>query len=79
MKLSSESTQDISSNLSIDGCLSVRNLVVQDSSVGAAKWGSVEGNIEDQADLVGKLNEKASKSNVDAIEEKIPVAADASN
>ena len=30
MKLSSESTQDISSNLSIDGCLSVRNLVVQD-------------------------------------------------
>lgn len=79
MKLSSESTQDISSNLSIDGCLSVRNLVVQDSSVGAAKWGSVEGNVEDQTDLVGKLNEKASKSNVDAIEEKIPAAADASN
>ena len=55
MKLSSESTQDISSNLSIDGCLSVRNLVVQDSSVGVAKWGNVEGNVEDQTDLV-KVN-----------------------
>ena len=55
MKLSSESAQDISSNLSIDGCLSVRNLVVQDSSVGAAKWGSIEGNVEDQTDLV-KVN-----------------------
>ena len=55
MKLSSESAQDISSNLSIDGCLSVRNLVVQDSSVGAAKWGNVEGNVEDQTDLV-KVN-----------------------
>ena len=43
------------------------------------EWGRIEGNIEDQADLVGKLNEKASKSNVDAIEEKIPAAADASN
>ena len=42
-------------------------------------WGKITGNIEDQADLVGKLNEKASKSNVDAIEEKIPAAADASN
>ena len=55
VKLSSESAQDISSNLSIDGCLSVRNLVVQDSSVGAAKWGSIEGNVEDQTDLV-KVN-----------------------
>ena len=55
MKLSSESTQDISSNLSIDGCLSVRNLVVQDSSVGVAKWGNVEGDVEDQTDLV-KVN-----------------------
>ena len=43
------------------------------------KWGSIEGNVEDQTDLIGKLNEKASKSNVDAIEEKIPAAADASN
>ena len=42
-------------------------------------WGQITGNIEDQADLVGKLNEKASKSQVDAIEEKIPAAADASN
>ena len=55
VKLSSESAQDISSNLSIDGCLSVRNLVVQDSSVGVAKWGSIEGNVEDQTDLV-KVN-----------------------
>ena len=55
MKLSSESAQDISSNLSIDGCLSVRNLVVQDSSVGVAKWGNVEGNVENQTDLV-KVN-----------------------
>ena len=42
-------------------------------------WGQITGNIEDQADLVGKLNEKASKSQVGAIEEKIPAAADASN
>lgn len=43
------------------------------------KWGSIEGNIEDQADLIRKLNEKAGKSQVDAIEEKIPATADASN
>ena len=42
-------------------------------------WGQITGNIEDQQDLIQKLNEKASKSNVDAIEEKIPAAADASN
>lgn len=29
--------------------------------------------------MIGKLNDKASKGQVDAIEEKIPAAADASN
>ena len=42
-------------------------------------WGKITGNIEDQADLIEKLNEKASQEQVDAIEEKIPAAADASN
>ncbi len=49
------------------------------SKIPQPKWGSIEGNIEDQTDLVGKLNEKAGKSQVDAIEEKIPAAADSSN
>ena len=31
-------------------------------------WGQIKGNIEDQADLIEKLNEKAGKSQVDAIE-----------
>ena len=42
-------------------------------------WGTITGNIEDQADLIGKLNEKASKSQVDAIEEKIPASATSEN
>ena len=42
-------------------------------------WGKIKGNIEDQEDLIEKLNGKASKEQVDAIEEKIPAAADASN
>ena len=42
-------------------------------------WGSIEGNIEDQTDLVGKLNEKAGKSQVDAIEQKIPASATSEN
>ena len=42
-------------------------------------WGTITGNIEDQTDLIGKLNEKAGKSQVDAIQQKIPAAADASN
>lgn len=42
-------------------------------------WGKITGNIEDQADLIEKLNEKASQEQVDGIEEKIPAAADSSN
>ena len=42
-------------------------------------WGHITGNIEDQADLVGKLNEKAGKSQVDEIEAKIPSAATSEN
>ena len=42
-------------------------------------WGKITGNIEDQEDLIQKLNEKASQEQVDAIEQKIPAAADASN
>ena len=42
-------------------------------------WGSIEGNIEDQADLIQKLNEKAGKSQVDAIEQKIPASATSEN
>ena len=42
-------------------------------------WGTITGNIEDQTDLVGKLNEKAGKSQVDAIEEKIPASATSEN
>ena len=42
-------------------------------------WGQITGNIEDQKDLIQKLNEKASQEQVDAIEQKIPAAADASN
>ena len=42
-------------------------------------WGTITGNIEDQADLIQKLNEKAGKSQVDAIEEKIPNAATSEN
>ena len=42
-------------------------------------WGKITGNIEDQEDLIQKLNEKASQEQVDAIKQKIPAAADASN
>ena len=42
-------------------------------------WGKITGNIEDQEDLIQKLNDKASQEQVDAIEQKIPAAADASN
>ena len=42
-------------------------------------WGTITGNIEDQADLIEKLNEKAGKSQVDAIEEKIPASATSEN
>ena len=42
-------------------------------------WGTITGNIEDQTDLVGKLNEKAGKSQVDAIEQKIPSSATSEN
>ena len=42
-------------------------------------WGKITGNIEDQADLIQKLNEKASQEQVDAIEEKIPNAATSEN
>ena len=42
-------------------------------------WGQITGNIEDQQDLIQKLNDKASQEQVDAIEQKIPAAADASN
>ena len=42
-------------------------------------WGHITGDIEDQADLVGKLNEKAGKSQVDEIEAKIPSAATSEN
>lgn len=43
------------------------------------RWGSIEGDIEDQEDLIAKLNEKADKSQVDGIEEKIPEAATSEN
>ena len=49
------------------------------SKIPQPEWGSIGGNIEDQTDLIGKLNEKAGKSQVDAIQQKIPAAADASN
>ena len=42
-------------------------------------WGKITGNIEDQADLIEKLNEKASQEQVDAIEEKIPASATSEN
>ena len=42
-------------------------------------WGTITGNIEDQADLIEKLNEKAGKSQVDAIEQKIPASATSEN
>ena len=42
-------------------------------------WGKITGNIEDQDDLIEKLNEKASQEQVDAIEEKIPNAATSEN
>ena len=42
-------------------------------------WGSITGNIEDQADLIQKLNDKASQQQVDGIEEKIPSAATSEN
>ena len=42
-------------------------------------WGTITGNIEDQTDLVGKLNEKAGKSQVDSIEQKIPASATSEN
>ena len=46
---------------------------------GGGIWGQITGNIEDQADLIDKLNEKAGKSQVDAIEEKIPTSATSEN
>ena len=42
-------------------------------------WGKITGNIEDQADLIEKLNEKASQEQVDGIEEKIPASATSEN
>ena len=42
-------------------------------------WGKITGNIEDQADLIEKLNDKASQEQVDAIEEKIPASATSEN
>ena len=42
-------------------------------------WGKITGNIEDQEDLIQKLNEKASQEQVDAIEEKIPASATSEN
>ena len=42
-------------------------------------WGKITGNIEDQADLIEKLNDKASQEQVDGIEEKIPAAATSEN
>ena len=63
-------------SISVDG---VATPIYAPAGGEVTKWGSIEGNVENQTDLIGKLNEKASKSNVDAIEEKIPAAADASN
>ena len=42
-------------------------------------WGQITGNIEDQADLIQKLNDKASQEQVDEIEAKIPSAATSEN
>ena len=42
-------------------------------------WGKITGNIEDQEDLIEKLNDKASQEQVDAIEEKIPASATSEN
>ena len=42
-------------------------------------WGQITGNIEDQKDLIKKLNDKASQEQVDAIEQKIPSAATSEN
>ena len=42
-------------------------------------WGKITGNIEDQADLIEKLNEKAGQEQVDGIEEKIPASATSEN
>ena len=42
-------------------------------------WGKITGNIEDQADLIEKLDQKASQEQVDAIEEKIPASATSEN
>ena len=42
-------------------------------------WGQITGNIEDQEDLIQKLNEKASQEQVDAIEQKIPASATSEN
>ena len=42
-------------------------------------WGKITGNIEDQEDLIQKLNEKASQEQVDAIKEKIPASATSEN
>ena len=42
-------------------------------------WGKITGNIEDQEDLIEKLNDKASQEQVDGIEEKIPSAATSEN
>ena len=42
-------------------------------------WGKITGNIEDQEDLIQKLNEKASQEQVDAIEQKIPASATSEN
>ena len=42
-------------------------------------WGKITGNIEEQADLIEKLNEKASQEQVDEIEAKIPSAATSEN
>ena len=42
-------------------------------------WGQITGNIEDQADLIEKLNDKASQKQVDEIEAKIPSAATSEN
>ena len=42
-------------------------------------WGTITGNIEDQADLIEKLNDKASQEQVDGIEEKIPASATSEN
>ena len=42
-------------------------------------WGKITGNIEVQADLIEKLDQKASQEQVDGIEEKIPASATSEN